>query len=230
MYEPHAVLAAIDANRIAVIAFCGLAMVFNYIWFVLAARRGFRDRVFPVPLFSTLFWLCGDGTGVLSYDLAFHVYQHWYLELFWVALIFTVSFELLFIYMTLKFGRSELTPGFGRGGFGLLMAGAAAIFVVSWILLHPLLRDDLNITYFNLANMAGPIAYAGVIARRRSIAGTSSTIWSFYTAMSACWYYAQARYFGPEFRTPAMLAFFAVSLAASATMAVYVRGRERAVG
>jgi hypothetical protein len=67
-----------------------------------------------------------------------------------------------------------------------------------------------------------------VIARRRSIAGTSSAIWSFYTAMLACWYAAQARYFGPEFRTPAMLAFFAINLAAAAAMAAYVRVRERA--
>lgn len=226
MYDPHVVLAAIDANRIGVLAFCGLAMIFNYIWFALAAIRGFRDRVYPVPLFSTLFWLCGDGTGVLSYDLYFNVYHHWYLELFWGALVFTVSFELLYIYMTLKFGRRELTPDMGPTGFGLTLAAAAAIFIATWCYMRTFLHDDLNIIYFNLANMAGPIAYGGVIARRRSIAGTSSWVWVFYTLMLASWYYAQAAYFGPEFRTPVMLAFFAVNIGSAAALAVYVRAQE----
>lgn len=226
MYDPHAVLAALDAHKTGVILLCGLAMVFNYIWFVLAAIRGFRDRVYPVALFSTLFWLCGDGTGVLRYDMYFHTYHHWYLELFWGALIFTVSFEILFIFMTLKFGRKELAPDMSPAGFGLLLAMAAAIFVVTWAYLLPILRDDLNIVYFNLANMAGPIAYAGVIARRRSIAGTSSGVWIFYTLMLASWYCAQALYFGPAFRTPLMLAFFAVNIASAAALAAYVRSRE----
>jgi hypothetical protein len=226
MYDPHLVLAALDANRFGVVAFCGLAMVFNYIWFALAAIRGFRDRVYPVPLFSTLFWLCGDGTGVLRHNLYFNVYHHWYLELFWGALVFTVSFEILFIYMTLRFGRRELAPDMSGTGFGLLMAAAAAIFIATWVYMQTFLKDDLNIIYFNLANMAGPIAFAGVMARRRSIAGTSSWVWIFYALMLASWYYAQATYFGPEFRTPVMLAFFAVNIASAIAMAVYVRARE----
>ncbi|WP_158511135.1 MULTISPECIES: hypothetical protein [Sphingobium] len=60
-----------------------------------------------MPLFSTLFWLCCDGTGVLRYDMYFNVYRHWYLELLWAALTLTVSFELLFIYMTVRFGRKN---------------------------------------------------------------------------------------------------------------------------
>jgi len=227
MYDPHIVLKAIDANWIGVLAFCGLAMIFNYIWFALAAIRGFRDQVYPVPLFSTLFWLCGDGTGVLSYDLYFNVYHHWYLELFWAALLFTVSFEILYIVMTLKFGRRELTPDMGQTGFYLTLAGAAAIFIATWCYMRTFIADDLNIIYFNLANMAGPIAYAGVIARRRSIAGTSSLVWIFYTLMLASWYFAQAFFFGPEFRTPTMLAFFAVNIASAAALAGYVRSRER---
>jgi hypothetical protein len=227
MYDPHIVLAAIDAHRMGVLAFCGLAMVFNYIWFALAAIRGFRDKAYPVPLFSTLFWLCGDGTGVLSHDLAFNVYHHWYLEGFWYALIFTVSFEILYIVMTFRFGRRELAPHFSQAGFAALLAAGAAVFVASWVYLKPILQDDLNITYFNLANMAGPIAYAGVLARRRSIAGTSSWVWVFYTLMLASWYYAQATYFGPEFRTPAMLAFFAVNIGSAAALGLYVRAQER---
>ncbi len=226
MYEPQLVLAALDANKFNVVLFCGLAMTFNYIWFVLAVIRGFRDRVYPVPLFSTLFWLCGDGTGVLRYDMYFHVYHHWYLELFWCALIFTVTFEIIFIYMTVKFGREELAPNMSRANFGILLGMAAAIFLVTWNYMLTFLHDDLNIIYFNLANMAGPIAFAGVLARRRSIAGTSSWVWIFYALMLASWYFAQATYFGPAFRTPVMLAFFAVNIASAVAMAAYVRAQE----
>lgn len=227
MYDPHIVLASIDQHKYEVIAFCGLAMIFNYIWFYLAVRRGFRDQVFPVPIFSTLFWLCGDGTGVSRYDMYFNTYAHWYLELFWAALVFTVSFEIFFIYMTLKFGRKELTPDWSGNQFAMLIAAAAAIFGVTWYMVLGAMPDDLNIVYFNIANMAGPIATAAMIARRQSIAGTSSAIWIYYTLMIACFYLAQASWFGPEFRTPPMLLFFAVNLASSAALAIYIRGQEQ---
>jgi hypothetical protein len=45
--------------------------------------------------------------------------------------------------------------------------------------------------------------------------------------MLSCFYYAQASYFGPEFRTPFMLAYFAVNIACSAALAIYVRKQER---
>lgn len=227
MYDPHIVLQALDANKSGVILFCGLAMAFNYIWFTLAAIKGFKDKVYPVPLFATLLWLCGDGTGVVRYDMYFHVYDHWYLKLFWAALIFTVSFETLFLYMTLKFGRKELLPDGTPARFAMLLVGAAAIFVLSWAQVLQALPDDLNIVYFNFANMIGPIAWAAMIVRRQSIAGTSSAIWINYTLMLIFFYYAQASYFGPAFRTPFMLAYFAVNIACAAGLAIHVRQQER---
>ena len=75
--------------------------------------------------------------------------------------------------------------------------------------------------------MAGPIAMAGLVIRRKSTAGTSSTIWILYTLMLMCWYFAQAMWFGPEFHTPAMLAFMAINIFTAAGLAVYVRRREQ---
>lgn len=227
MYDPHVVLAAIDANKSNVILFCGLAMVFNYIWFYLAVRKGFQDQVFPIPMANTLFWLCGDGTGVTRYDMYFNQYGHWYLELFWAALLFTVSFEIIFIWMTLKFGRKELLPHWSQRNFTLLLLAAAAIFGITWYMVLGALQDDLNIVYFNIANMMGPIAMAALIIRRKSTAGTSSAIWILYTLMLTSWYFAQATWFGPEFRTPGMLAFMAVNIGAAAALAVYIRSQEQ---
>lgn len=229
MYDPHVVLAAMDANKWTVIALCGAAMLFNYTWFYQAVRQGFRDRVFPIPISNTLFWLCGDGTGVSRFDMYFNQYGHWYLELFWCALVFTVSFEIFFIWMTLKFGREELAPGWSQGQFTALIAAAAAGFGITWTMVLGAMPDDLNIVYFNIANMAGPIAMAGLILRRGSTRGTSSAIWINYTLMLVCWYLAQATGFGPEFRTPSMLAFMAINMAAAAALAIHVRRRERGV-
>src|SRR5271170_1295953 len=99
MYDTKTVLTSIDQNAPYILILCGGAMLFNYIYFIDAARRGLRDKVYPFSVFSTLFWLSGDGSVVLNYNLAFHVVNHWYLKLFWVALVFTVSFELLYLYM-----------------------------------------------------------------------------------------------------------------------------------
>lgn len=228
MYDPHVVLQALDAHKVGVIAFAGMSMVFNYIWFALAAKQGFKDKVFPVPLFTTLLWLCGDGTGVLRYDMYFNTYGHWYLELFWVALILTVSFEILFLYMTFKFGKKELLPNGSNRTFSLGLIVAAIVFAFAWAQVIRALPDDLNIVYFNFANIAGPIAWAAMIAKRRSIAGTNSTIWILYTLMLCCFYFAQASWFGPEFRTPFMLTYFVVNIAAAAGLAVYIRTQERA--
>ena len=72
MYEIAPVLAALDANRWRVIALCGLAMACNYTWFFAAVRQGLKDRVVPIPVFCTLFWLVADASMVLRYQLWFH--------------------------------------------------------------------------------------------------------------------------------------------------------------
>lgn len=227
VYDPRATLEVFDNNWVGILALCGLAMAFNYTWFVLAALRGARDQAYPIPLFSTLFWLCGDGTGILRYDLYFHVYAHWYLKLFWCALLLTVTFEILFLYQTFKYGRRELALQMNRFAFGAMLLFAAITFATVWNYLLGALSDDLNVIYFNLANMAGPIAGASMILRRRSIAGTSSLIWIFYVLMLVSWYGAQVLYFGAPFRQLPSLLFFAVNITGAVALALYVRSVER---
>ncbi|MET0546986.1 MAG: hypothetical protein ABWZ40_11810, partial [Caulobacterales bacterium] len=70
MYETKAVLESIDRNAIPILALCGFAMACNYYYFFTAAMQGFKDKVYPLPVFGVLFWLCGDGSFVLDYNLA----------------------------------------------------------------------------------------------------------------------------------------------------------------
>ena len=64
-------------------------MLCNYTWFFAALRAARRDRVYSIPAFCTLFWLVGDTSFLWHFDRWFHYYKNWYVELFWVALIFT---------------------------------------------------------------------------------------------------------------------------------------------
>jgi hypothetical protein len=216
MYDPIRVLAAIDQHKWQIIALCSLAMVCNYTWFFAAVLRGFRDRVYPIPIFCTLFWLVGDGSMVMRYDLWFNGYGHWYVELFWLALVFTVACELVFLYMTLRFGREELMPSATPLQFRAVVLGGLVVMAVTWVFLKAHLGDDLYISYFHLANMAGPPFAAALLIRRRSLAGTRPLIWGAYTVMVASWFIANALWFGAPFDSPMFLVFYAVCTAASA--------------
>ncbi|HWO25748.1 MAG TPA: hypothetical protein VNO30_43720 [Kofleriaceae bacterium] len=222
MYNPHLVLASIDQHRWAIIALCSFAMLCNYTWFFAAVRQGFRDRVVPVPIVCVFFWLVGDGTMVWHYDLWFNVYDHWYVKLFWFALVLTVICELIFMYMILRFGRKELTPSWSQGQFAILIISGVAVMLVVWLFVKVLIGDPLYITYFHLANMAGPAFGAAMLIRRRSRVGTTPLIWGAYTLMSGSWFLACALWFGPPFASLEFILLYVACTGAAAAMTVAV--------
>ena len=110
MYDGRQTLTAIDHHMVWILALCSLAMVFNYIWFFAAYVIARREKVYSIPIFCTLFWFAGDGSFVARYNTWFHTYHHWYVELFWGALLFTVTFEVAYIVQAIQYGRKELLP------------------------------------------------------------------------------------------------------------------------
>jgi hypothetical protein len=200
MYNGHDTIAHLDAHKWAIMGLCSFAMIFNYIWFFAALRQAKRDRTYSVPVATTLFWLVGDGTFVLKFHTWFHTYHDWYPELFWVALLVTVGFEIAFTVQIVKYGRSELLPKSTQQQFvGLVLVGIGFSAASWWLVQHSLV-DPLGITYFDIANLSGPIAVVGLVVRRRTRAGQTPTIWLAYAAMASIWYVAQYLWFGPEFR------------------------------
>src|ERR1700752_2834692 len=135
MYDGFQTLATIDNNKIGILALCALAMVFNYIWFFYALIIARREKVYSIPIFCTLFWFAGDASMVARYDTWFNTYKHWYVELFWAALLFTVMFEILYIVQAIQYGRKELLPSSTPRQFAaLILAGAvAAIIILSFM-------------------------------------------------------------------------------------------------
>lgn len=218
MYDVAATLAAIDRNAPAILLTCSGAMVCNYLWFFAAVRQGLRDRVVPIPVFCTLFWLAGDGSMVVRYDLMFHQIGHWYVKLFWLALTITVATEIAFLWLTIRFGRREYAPGLTQPQFTALVLAGAVLFMIGWETVKRLIGDPLYIDYFHLANFAGPIAGAAMYARRGTRAGTSVLIWGAYTVMVACWFTASALWFGPHFAGPGYLLLYGACTLSAAAM------------
>ncbi len=222
MYDVQATLAAIDRNAPNILLLCTAAMLCNYLWFFAAVRQGLRDRVVPIPLFCTLFWLAGDGSMVARYDVMFHQIGHWYVKLFWVALTITVATELVFLWLTIRFGRREYAPGLSQSQFAALVLAGMLLFAVGWEAVKKMIGDPLYIDYFHLANFAGPIAGAAMVARRGTRAGTSILIWAAYTIMVACWFTASALWFGVHFAAPGYLLLYGLCTLSSAAMTLAV--------
>ncbi len=222
MYDARTVLSAIDRNAPYILALCAAAMLCNYIFFIDAARRGFRDRTYPFSVLSTLFWLSGDASVVLDYNLAFHVVNHWYVKAFWFALVFTVMFELLYLSMILRFGRRELAPDMRQSHFAALVLSGLAVMFTAYTFVKTRVGDTLFIDYFCVANLVGPIFNWRLISRRGDRAGTSPLIWVCYTLLVMFWSSALWLFYGPPFRSPGYLALYGLALAGSVLVTLKV--------
>ncbi|WAJ43262.1 hypothetical protein OK015_18835 [Mycobacterium sp. Aquia_216] len=222
MYDGRQALTAIDHHMVGILVLCALAMIFNYTWFFAAYVIARRDKVYSIPIFCTLFWFAGDGSFVARYDTWFHTYHHWYVELFWCALLFTVTFEIAYIVQAIQFGRKELLPSATSGQFTALLVAGAVVAVIVWNFLDHLMSDPIAIAYFSIANTALPLMYVGILMRRRSSAGTAPVVWWGYLGMINCWFVALTLFFGPEFRSFWYLALWAVCVVAGVGVLVAV--------
>jgi len=210
MYDGIQTLAAIDKNKIGILALCALAMIFNYIWFFSAYVIARREKAYSIPIFCTLFWFAGDGTFVAHYSTWFNHYHHWYVELFWAALLFTVMFEVLYIVQAIQYARKELLPSSTPRQFAALILAGTVAAVVIWNFLNDVMGDPLAIAYFCIANAALPVMYVGILMRRRSSDGTAPVVWWGYLGMITCWFTALTLFFGPAFHSLWYLAMWAV--------------------
>jgi hypothetical protein len=229
VYDAHQVIAQLDANKWKIIALCTFAMLCNYTWFFAALRAARRDRVYSIPAFCVLFWLVGDSSFLWHFDQWFNHYKNWYVELFWVALIFTVMFEIAFTVQLIQYGRNELLPSATQAQWTALVIAAIGAAIVIWSLIRHVIVDPLWITYFDLANLVGPIFAAALILRRRSAAGQTTLIWYAYAAMATFWFIAEGLWFGSTFRSSEYIAVAVLCVGASLAVAYTVGRLRRAV-
>jgi hypothetical protein len=229
MYDGFETLRTIDHNRTWILTLCAAAMIFNYIWFFGAYVIARREKVYSIPIFATLFWFAGDGTFVAHYSTWFHHYQHWYVELFWAALVLTVTFEVLYIVQAIQYGRKELWPSSTPRQFAALIIAGAVAAVVVWNLFWESMGDPLAITYFCIANAALPLLYIGLLLRRRTSAGTAPIVWWGYLGMISCWFPALTLFYGPQFRSFWYFAIWVVCTVAGVGVLIAVRRLPKAL-
>jgi hypothetical protein len=159
---------------------------------------------------------------VWRFDKWFNVYDHWYVKLFWLALVFTVLFELAFVYQLIVYGREELRPSWSQAQFAGLIVGGVAVALVAWSFVKHLIGDPLYIDYFHIANLAGPIFAAALLLRRGSRAGQTPLIWGAYAVMEACWFLAVALWFGSDFRSFEHISVYVLGVGLAAGMCYVV--------
>jgi hypothetical protein len=176
-------------------------MIGNYIWFVAALRVAKEHRMVSIPVFLTFFWFAHDSSFVARYDTWFNEYDHWFPQLFWVLIIFTVLFELAFIAQALAYGHAELAPGLPVLVFGAgLIAGCAAM-IVAWTWRKQSMDDPVYLDIFALTVLSYPGLAIASVLRRGSRQGMSLWMCAGFLMMTVCYFSASTFLFGPECQT-----------------------------
>jgi hypothetical protein len=222
-YDPQAILATIDQNKTAFFALGGVALLFNYVFFISAALTARRDKAFTFPLAVSTVWFGHDLSYLLLYQQWFGVYDHWYVKNFWIGLVPTTLFEALYIYQVWLYGKDELLPRGTRQGFALYMIGAITVGVIGWFALKSFLDDPIYAFTFGSTGFLAPIFVIARMLRRGDAKGQSALTWIAYVGMQSCWFLNTILLFGPAFRTGWYLAMAACSVGGGALVVVLVQ-------
>lgn len=170
---PHAALATIDQRAVTIMLCLLVTGVFAFGYFGVGIRLAIRQQVYAVPLTPAALFFWHDLTFVLFYDKWFHQYNHWWVKLWWYALIGTVALEAFVIFQVIKYGKRELWPNLARPVFVALIAGATIGVGAIWALVKASIEDELFfITFAITATIAIPF-HTAILSRRGTRAGQS---------------------------------------------------------
>ncbi|WP_330461642.1 hypothetical protein OIB37_35140 [Streptomyces sp. NBC_00820] len=222
MYDPHEFLRVVDDHKVPVLIGGTITMLLNYAWFYEAIRVARKDRAFPVPAACLFLWFAHDGLFVWSYPLWFHTYDHWFLKLFWVAIVVTALCELLFLRDLLRYGRAETAPSLTQGRFRVGVVLAMAGVWVTWVVLHQVMNDPLNIYAFFVVNILYPVFGTAMTLRRGSRRGQTTMMWVYCTLETTAWVLTCVLFLGDMFRSWPWLSLGAVMILWTAAGAVLV--------
>lgn len=206
MYDPAAVLAAVDRHAVPVLLIAGLSLIGNAVYYFEALRLGFRERTYTMPLCGLYFFIPHDMHFVLLWEKWFVEYDHWFLKLFWIALVFTAASAWVFLFQFLRYGQREWMPHASRATFVSLVLGGLVLSTGVWLALKEMLNDELFLFAFGLtAFWCAPFGM-GLMLRRGTRIAQSVPMWLGYTAIPVFYWLAAALYLGPYFQSPAWLA------------------------
>ena len=173
MYAYKAALAAIDGHTTRIMIYLMTTVVFAFLYFVIALRMAIRQQVYVVPFIGAALFFWHDLTFVLQYDLWFHVYNHWWVKMWWYALCGTVALELLMIYQVFRYGHQELWPNLSRSAYGALIVLGTLGIGAMWYLIKISLQDELFFITFAITAVFSVPFHTAIMSRRQSRAGQS---------------------------------------------------------
>jgi len=198
-YDPQQTLVAITENAVPIVLIGGVSIVAMCVFFVEAARMSRRDRVAPMALWMTVLWWPHDGNYLVNVGDWFSRYDHWFMQLFWFAIIVTFVSESIYVVQTIKYGRDELSPGADRRTHTVRVLVALVAGVVSWALVKGALDDPLFLLSFMGTLLWGLPSSAALLARRKAPVGQSLLEWQAFSVMTICYSVASVGFFGGGF-------------------------------
>lgn len=213
MYDPHDLLARIDANLWPVLIGFGIDSIFQVWWLANAVAVARRDQAYSIPLFCTYYWFAHDFAVAIRFNDWFGVYDHWYLKLFWLVLLMANILECIYLYQVYRYGRKELHPTSSPRSFAILLVAGLVFAIVTHEFFKSAFGDPLFQLDPTLTMLAYPALGAALLLRRGSSRGQSATMWWTFTVMTAGFHLITYIWFGPAFQTP-----YYVAAAAAATL------------
>ncbi len=211
-YDPQTVLANVDRHVFPVMGFMTLCLVSTFVYLVSAFRTSSRDRSYPAPLSAVGWFAIHDANFVLLWNQWFHVYHHWWLESWAIALILTSGIEFLLCYQVYKYGREELMPRLTQRQFGWAVIGCLIGIGVVWVMVKSVLDDPLFLIAFAVTAWWPPAWATLLLVRRQSMRGQTMLmnvcLLGDIVGMSGAWFFLD-----PWFRSPPFIAFAVVTIA-----------------
>jgi hypothetical protein len=201
MYEPQAILNAIDNDTLWILLGFGVSMVLQNIAMGMAVVMTRREGWISIPLPCTFLWFAHDLGVVARFDTWFNVYDHWFLKLFWLGLLTALLLELVFFAQAIKVGRGEYLPAGTQAQWTALVVGGAVAFVVVWEYMKVVWNDPLYQAVPAITLFLLPIATTALLLRRRSAVAQSAVTYGCFAAMVVFWWGVTVPFYGGNFQS-----------------------------
>lgn len=204
MYDVAAALANIDQHTLPIMVCLALAVFFAFLYFVIAMRMAIKQQVYVVPFIGSALFFWHDFTFVLNYDKWFHLYNHWWLKMWWFALVGTVAFELLMIWQVYRYGHKELMPNLSKQAFGILVVLGTLGVGAFWTLIKYSMGDELFFCTFAITASFSVPFHTALMCSRKTRAGQSvvmelATIVMLWSLTAVCIQVAPAFFLSPYY-------------------------------
>jgi len=223
VYDPRAILTAIDDHTLPILVGFGLAMVLQNVAMVTAVVMTRREGWISIPLPCTFLWLAHDLGVVVRFDTWFNDYDHWFLKLFWLGLAIAFLLELVFIAQAMKVGRKEYLPQGTQAQWNALLLSGAAMFVLAWEYQKTIWDDPLYQAVAATTLYVIPLAVVPLVLRRRSAIAQTPLIYGCFAAMVVLWWAVTIGGYGEPFRTWQYVASGVVAFGGLAAVSVWIR-------